>query len=225
MISPTSINGQAGENVTIECMSARPNEAVNNVLRIYRSEQDAFEGFENSAEAMGRLDRDNSGSLTTYTFGPLRGSDNGTILICTSSGESSGNATIIVTCRLLIYMYVQYHVYTYTAINTLMCSFSPVPATITRDPASPQQNPLVLKENGTVTINLIISANPQPTSFTWSMNSKTVSSGNGLTLTLDSFTVDSAKEEHNGTYMLTVTNAVGTGVFAFTLDIQCKSFV
>ena len=116
------IAGRVGESVTIECTSVRPNEAVNNVLRVYRPEQDAFEGFENSAEATGRLERVNSGSLTTYSFGPLRDSDNGTILICTSSGESSGNATIIVSCKLLCCL--------------LYTSPSPRDATLSRMPSS-----------------------------------------------------------------------------------------
>ena len=42
LISPTVIAGQAGENVTINCTSVRPNEALNNQLMIYIPEQDIF---------------------------------------------------------------------------------------------------------------------------------------------------------------------------------------
>ena len=101
-ISPLVIAGQAGENVTIMCTSARPNEALNNILSIYRQEQDNFVSFSDSVEAAGRISRINAGSISTYTFGPLVSSDNGTLLRCTSSGRSSANATISVTCKAFI---------------------------------------------------------------------------------------------------------------------------
>ena len=98
-ISPTDIAGQAGENVTIMCTSAVPGEAVNNILSIYTQEQDVFVSFTSLPEAAGRISRVNSGSVSTYVFGPLMSSDNGTILRCTSSGMSSTNATISIACK------------------------------------------------------------------------------------------------------------------------------
>ena len=99
LISPTDIAGQAGENVTFMCTSAFPGEAVNNVLMIYIPEYGSFVNFESSLQAAGRLWRSDSGSVTTYTFGPMMSSDNGTILRCTSSLHNSADATIIITCE------------------------------------------------------------------------------------------------------------------------------
>ena len=112
-ISPTVIAGQAGENVTIMCTSAFPGEAWNNVLCIYIPEQDYFVIFESSP----RLWRSNSGSISTYVFGPLMSSDNGTILRCTSSGRSSADATISITCESLIDFK---HINSTTCIETLL---------------------------------------------------------------------------------------------------------
>lgn len=100
---------------------------------------------------------------------------------------------------------------------------SPVPPNITRDPASPQDNPLVLREEESVVVNLIISANPQPASFIWTRNGVNVTSGNGLILDGTTFIVDPANRELSGTYMLCVINSAGPGCFEIVLDIQCKA--
>ena len=71
------------------------------------------------------------------------------------------------------------------------------------------------------TITLTVSANPRP-NYAWSRNGEQVTSGNGLTLSLDSITFNPATREHSGTYRLIVTNSAGTGEFNFTLDVQCK---
>ena len=99
-ISPTVIAGQAGENVTIMCTSFYPGEAVNTVLMIYIPKQDSFErAFESSPQATGRLLRSDSGSVSTFVFGPLMSSDNGTIFRCRSAQRNSANTTISVTCK------------------------------------------------------------------------------------------------------------------------------
>ena len=67
-----------------------------------------------------------------------------------------------------------------------------------------------------------VAADPQPASFTWSKNGIPISSGNGLTLTQDSFVVNPVEEKHNGTYSLRVTNLVGAGYYNFSLIVQCK---
>ena len=73
---------------------------MNNVLQAYIIELSAFITFEGSAMAIGRLTRSDVGSLSTYTFGPLRSSDGGLILACSSSGLRGNNATIRLTCEL-----------------------------------------------------------------------------------------------------------------------------
>ena len=95
-ISPQLIAGQISENVIINCTSPRPNEAENNYLQVYIPATNQFHSFEHSDP---RLVRSDAGSVTTYTFGPLKSSDNGTILICSSIGLNSANATIVVTCK------------------------------------------------------------------------------------------------------------------------------
>lgn len=100
MISPTpTIEGQVGDSVEINCISPRPNEAVNNILEIYCPEQDLFVAFGTSPVADGRLARFDSESTTTYEFGPLMTSDNGIILVCSFSQLHSANSTISVICK------------------------------------------------------------------------------------------------------------------------------
>ena len=99
-ISPTSIQGRVGRSVMLTCMAPIPREAVNNILTIYRPEKDQFQSFRFSPDGEGRLCRTDSGVLTTYLFGPLRSSDNGTTLSCLFAGsQSQSNATIYVTCK------------------------------------------------------------------------------------------------------------------------------
>ena len=82
---------------------------------------------------------------------------------------------------------------------------------------------MVVREGDTGIINLIVSANPQPTSYMWSRNGRTVASGDGLNLTLNSFTFNPAMREHSGMYTLEANNSAGTGEYNFTLDVQCKN--
>lgn len=53
------------------------------------------------------MTRSDSGVLTTYTFGPLRSTDNGTTLSCYFIGSQSANATIYIT-RKSLYTYAIY---------------------------------------------------------------------------------------------------------------------
>lgn len=70
-------------------------------------------------------------------------------------------------------------------------------------------------------INLAVTSNPRP-SYEWLRNGVQVTSGNGLTLALDSITLDPAMREHSGMYRLVATNSAGMGDFNFTLDVQCE---
>ena len=97
----------------------------------------------------------------------------------------------------------------------------PVAPIIARAPDSVQDDPLIVREGIATTITLTVFANPHPT-YTWSRNGKQVTSGNGLTLALDSITFNPAMREHSGMYRLVATNSAGTGEFNFTLDVQCK---
>ena len=80
----------------------------------------------------------------------------------------------------------------------------------------------MLRENESQTVNLIINANPQPTTSIWRRNGQTVTSGNGLILADDSFTVDPANKELAGTYTLEAINSAGPAYFEIMLDVQCK---
>ena len=98
-ISPTPvIEGQVGDSVRIDCMSPRPNEAINIILEKYCPEQDVFVVFETSV----RLIRINFLSLVMYEFGPLMPSDSGIILACYFPAVRSANSTISVICKLLM---------------------------------------------------------------------------------------------------------------------------
>ena len=78
------------------CTSPRPNEAENNRLQVYIPATDVIELLDGDP----RLNRvSDIGALTTYMFGPLVASDNGTIVSCTTSQMNSPNATIVVTCE------------------------------------------------------------------------------------------------------------------------------
>ena len=91
------IAGHIGENIIINCTSHFPNEALNNVLWVYVPLRNQFQLFEGSYHRL--INRSDAGSVTTYTYGPLVTSDNGTIFRCSSSGINSANATIVVTCK------------------------------------------------------------------------------------------------------------------------------
>lgn len=57
-----------------------------------------------------------------------------------------------------------------------------------------------------MTFTFTIRSNPQPSSYVWSRDDEQVMGGNGLSLAVDSITVDPAMREHSGNYMLTVNN-------------------
>lgn len=104
-ISTTLLEGKIGDEVTFTCTAPRPNEAENNALMKYSPEYAnilliSFVRFEtDSPEAEGRLTRIDSGSVTNYTFGPLKSSDSGSILACGFLGLLSANATVNVLCK------------------------------------------------------------------------------------------------------------------------------
>lgn len=93
-IFPTTIQGKVGDNIVLACKAPLPHESVNNILTVYRPEKDAFRFLRNLPEAEGRLTRCDSGVFISYTFGPLKSSDNGTTLSCLFLGSQSANATI-----------------------------------------------------------------------------------------------------------------------------------
>ena len=108
MISPLPlIEGQTGESVTIVCVSARPNEAVNNILLTYDPEQEEFVAFGILPDVGPRLNRTNELSTTTYMFGPLIPADNGRVLACSNGGLLSANATISFISKLCCYSSMQ----------------------------------------------------------------------------------------------------------------------
>ena len=100
-----------------------------------------------------------------------------------------------------------------------------VRAIITRTPESPQGDPLELRVGQAALIQLNIMANPPPSSHMWTKNGEEVTNINGLTLALDSITINFAMEEHQGTYTLEVVNLAGSGFYNFTLNVLCMSLV
>ena len=70
-------------------------------------------------------------------------------------------------------------------------------------------------------VTLTVTSNPCP-SYIWLRNGVQMTSSNGVTLTLDSITLDPAMREHSGMYRLVATNSAGMGDFNFTLDVQCE---
>ena len=99
-----------------------------------------------------------------------------------------------------------------------------VRSVITRTPGSPQGDPVILRNGQTAEIRFNIAANPppSPSSFRWFKDGELTNSSNGLMLSQDAFIVNPAREEHNGTYSLEVTNIAGPSFYNFTLIIQCK---
>ena len=56
----------------------------------------------------GRLNRIDSGAVSSFTFGPLMSSDNGLVLRCASpNGIGAQTAMISVTCKLIIQLSLQ----------------------------------------------------------------------------------------------------------------------
>lgn len=95
-IFPTNtVEGQVGETISLACQSNII--AASNILQIYLPANDAFVSVDNTRS--NRTDEPEPGLFTNYTFGPLRSSDNGTILRCISGGTSTANLTINVVCK------------------------------------------------------------------------------------------------------------------------------
>ena len=93
---------------------------------------------------------------------------------------------------------------------------------ITPAPGSVQDNLVVLRKGESLEIRFNITAKPPPTAFTWSRDGVPLGSGNGLTLTQDSFIINPVEEKHNGTYSLNVTNLAGSSYYNVSLIVQCK---
>ena len=96
-----TIEGEVGDAISLACRSQIV--AESNSLQMYRPDKDIFVAFRSTTEAAGRLvrtDEPDPGVFSNYTFGPLRSTDSGIILRCSSGGATSANLTIVVTCKL-----------------------------------------------------------------------------------------------------------------------------
>ena len=81
------------------CTSVDPGDGANILLEV-QNMNGLFDIFDTTLLASGRLIMNSSGDVANFAFGPLRSSDNGLVLRCTSSGMSTPNAMISVICKL-----------------------------------------------------------------------------------------------------------------------------
>ena len=79
-----------------------------------------------------------------------------------------------------------------------------------------------IDEGTNLTVSLTVSGNPVPT-YVWTRDGVlTVTTGNNITVSLNSIVFRPVRREHAGVYKIVVTNSVGSDSFNFTLDVQCK---
>ena len=94
---------------------------------------------------------------------------------------------------------------------------------------SPLGDPIAVREGQAVTVELNVSANPQPNSYNWTHLRddmiRVVTNENGITRRLDSVTFNPASRNHSGEYRLVINNSAGSSEYNFTLDVQCKNHV
>ena len=69
------------------------------------------------------------------------------------------------------------------------------------------------------TIKLMLQASPALTSYTWMLNGRLLSSGDGITLGADFVTFAVVSETHSGEYTVSGSNSLGTGTVNFTLVV------
>ena len=96
MISPLSIEGQVGNNVTFNCTSRDPGD-TNNTLAEMRTGDGQFTVFQEGP----RLSRTDFPALSTtvYKFGPLTSDDNNLMFRCQSASSLTDTATVSVVCK------------------------------------------------------------------------------------------------------------------------------
>ena len=70
--------------------------------------------------------------------------------------------------------------------------------------------------------NYIISADPQPDSFTWTKDTVPLSSTDRIALTVNSISISSVSRSDRGVYIVTASNVAGSGSANFTLNVQCE---
>ena len=97
MISPLSIEGQVGNNVTFNCTSRDPGDTDNTLLDMRTSGDGQFIVFQEGP----RLSRTDFPALSTtvYTFGPLTFDDNNLMLRCLSASAPTDIATVSIVCK------------------------------------------------------------------------------------------------------------------------------
>ena len=70
--------------------------------------------------------------------------------------------------------------------------------------------------------NYIISADPQPDSYTWRRNGQIISNSNRITVTANNITISSVNKSDSGVYTIFSSNVAGSGSANFTLNVYCE---
>ena len=68
----------------------------------------------------------------------------------------------------------------------------------------------------------IISADPQPDSYTWRRNSQIISNSSRITVAVNSITITDVNKSDSGVYTIFSSNVVGSGSANFTLNVYCE---
>ena len=119
-ISPTDLQGQVGDNVVFECTSFLVNDTDNTLVEFRTASETGFSVLDNINNP--RLNRSDSGSITTYTYGPLTPEDNNAVFRCQSSSRPTAGATISVVCKCTT-MSVHVHVHVYVQNKQCTCMY------------------------------------------------------------------------------------------------------
>ena len=70
--------------------------------------------------------------------------------------------------------------------------------------------------------NYIISADPQPDSYTWRRNGRIISNSSRITVTISSIRISNVNRSDSGVYTIFSSNVVGNGSANFTLNVYCE---
>ena len=70
--------------------------------------------------------------------------------------------------------------------------------------------------------NYIVSADPQPDTFTWTRDTAPLSSTDRIALTVNSISISRVSRSDNGVYVVTAFSVAGNGSANFTLNVYCE---
>jgi subtilase family serine protease len=103
-----------------------------------------------------------------------------------------------------------------------LCVVAPIIARV-----SPIGDPVRVREGEALTVELNVSANPQPNFYEWTHTrddvQRIVMNDNRITVSLNSIVFNPTSRNDSGVYRLAANNSAGSSEYSFTLDVQRKS--